>query len=309
MAIYGVDIVDHEELKHPFSDLADSPEEWRTIFAEALRRIESFLGRHDPFEVLAKTSTQLRANVAAKNEKMLTGDMTGVVNQILTEHAEVEILQALALMQTSNPKMVPASPGNLQRILPELTKSVLAFSRMQKERYPAGDEREHVIRKARLHTMYARRSFIKSDCETVVTTILRRFDDVALNEVGFRFSEMFAALIAVTEKIQKRHDVFFDHLRTALQAKTEEEVLSQIRFYCTISPVANRAWSICRHRCTSLQALRWGAFQLSELCNSWIYLLDKQDLRSELGGAALSFFEKLTIRRVDSRMPILSTCS
>jgi hypothetical protein len=296
MEIYGVDIVDQEKLRHPLSDLADSPEGWRAVFEEALHSITKFLAARDPFEILAKTSSQLRANVAAKKERLLAADVSGAVNQILTEAVEVEILQALALMQTSNPKRVPASPGNLEQFFPELTKSVFAFSRMQKERYPSDDEREHIIRKARLHTIYARNTFLKTDCETVVAAILRPVDDLALKQAGFRFSDMFAALISTGKKIENRLDLFLGHWRDALQAKSEKEALSHIHFYCRISPVANRAWSLCQNRCTSLQDLRWAAFQLSELCNSWIYTLHKKELRSDLGSAAVTFFEKIAIR-------------
>ncbi len=50
-----------------------------------------------------------------------------------------------------------------------------------------------------------------------------------------------------------------------------------------------------RH-CRTLEVMRWAAYQLSELCNRWIYTLDKQELRSEMGNGSVAFFEKIAIR-------------
>lgn len=192
--------------------------------------------------------------------------------------------------------MVPASPANMERLFPELGKLVFAFLQMQPHRYPVGDERDHVIRKVRAHTIYGRNSFLKSDCETIVPAIFRRFDDASLKESGFRFSDMFAALVAAGKKVEDRLNVFNDRYRAVHHAKSENEVLSHISFYCGIAPVAERAWSMGKRHCRTLEALKWAAFQLSELCNDWIYTLDKQELRSELGRESVVFFEKIAIR-------------
>jgi hypothetical protein len=296
MGIYGVRTLELEQLEHPFENLADSPEEWRAIFEATLQSISRFLASHDPFEILAKASSQLLANSFAKKEQIAVGNIVGAVKEILTEQAEVEILQALVLRQLSAAKLVPAAPSNLERFFSSLTKAPMAFVRMQAEQHPDDPEREHVLRSARLRTIYGRNSFLKSDCEIAVRGILERIDHVSFADTGFRFSEMFLALTAIAKKIESRLDEFFGHWRAAFRATSEKEVLVQIHFYCEISPAANRAWSMCKSRCTTLDAMKFAAYQLSELCNSWIYTLDKQELRNELGDIAISFIEKIAIR-------------
>lgn len=104
MGIYGVNTITFEGLEHPFGKLADSPEGWRRVFEESIGSIRGFLAARDPWAILARTSTQLLANVAAKREQVRAGNLSGAVNHVLTEPVDVEILQALALMQTSSPK-------------------------------------------------------------------------------------------------------------------------------------------------------------------------------------------------------------
>jgi hypothetical protein len=295
MPIHGVDTIDLDGLERPFSNLADSPEGWRSVFEKSLASIRCFLAARDPWAIVAKTSTQLLANTAARTKQVRDGDLSGAVKRVLSEAVEVELLLALALMQTSGPKKVPASPASMERLFPELGKAVFAFLQMQPAQYPAEDEREHVIRRARAHTLYSRNIFMKTDCEAIVPAIFRRFDDLALKELGFRLSEMFTALVAVGERVSRRVDVFRGHIRAAHRAESESEVLPHIQFFCEIEPVANRAWSMGEKHCRTVETLQWAAFQLSELCNTWIYRLDKQELRSELGDTAVAFFEKIAI--------------
>jgi hypothetical protein len=170
---------------------------------------------------------------------------------------------------------------------------------MQQTRYAETDERALLIRKIRLQTTYQRNSFLKSDCETVVPAILRRFDDLAEQETGFRFWQMYAALLAVVEKIRHRQIIFLDHWPQAREAETEAEVISQIEFYCSISNVVRRAWSLSERHCKSIDALKWAAFQLSQLCKSWIFTLPKAELRQELGDRTVEFFERISYKPGD----------
>ena len=54
----------------------------------------------------------------------------------LIEPTDLEILQALVLMQLSPGRMVPASPGSFERFFKDIAKTTYAFSRMQPPRYP-----------------------------------------------------------------------------------------------------------------------------------------------------------------------------
>ena len=182
------------------------------------------------------------------------------------------------------------------RFFTELPKLAYGFSGMQRTRYPDTDERAHLIRKVRLQTIYQRNSFIKSDCEAVVPAILRRFDDLAERETGYRFSQMFTALLAVAENVRQRQITFLAHWPQAREAETEAEVISHIEFYCGISKIVSRAWSLAKKHCTSLNALKWAAFQLSELCTSWMFTLQKPMLREEFGDHTVEFFERISYR-------------
>jgi hypothetical protein len=295
MTIYGVDELDPEKLKHPFATLADTPEEWRGIFNKSLQSIRTFLAAHDGFEVVAKCINQTIANAASKaeNPRWPEADYQPFM---LIEPAEVEILQALALMQISARKGIPASPGSMHRFLPEIPKCAYAFSQMLPLRYPDDREREHLIRKIRLQTMFHRNLFVREDCETVICSIFRPIDGLTIKEVGFPFSEMFSALIALAGKIEHRLNDYLDRCREGLKAKSEADALKSIEFFCSISAVARRAWNKCKKHCSTLDDFRWSAFQLSELCHSWPYTLDKRALRSEFGQGAVAFFERISLQ-------------
>lgn len=295
MVIDGVDEARLDDLKHPFSELADTPEEWRAIFNNSLRSIRTFLAGHDGVEILAKCVQQAMAGLASRKE-----NPRWVLEKYepfeLIEPAELEVIQSLFLMQTSPRRSVPASPGSIHRFLPEIPKCTYAFSRMQPIRYADNPEREFVISKIRLHTMLHRNLFVKEDCESIVHSIFRDIDGLTVKELGFAFSEIFAALIALAAKIEQRLNEYMDKAREGLQAKTEAEALKSIEFFCAVSPVAKRAWDKCRGRCSTLDHFRWGAFQLSELCHAWPYRLDTGELSRIFGEAAVSFFKSISLR-------------
>jgi hypothetical protein len=295
MTIYGVDEVDVEKLKHPFATLGDTPEEWRGIFGKSLQSIRTFLAAHDGFEVLAKCINQAMASAASKKENphWAEGDYEPFM---LIEPAELEIVQALVIMQVSPRKGIPASPGSMHRFLPEIPKCTYAFSRMQPLRYPENPERDHLIGKIRMQTMFHRNLFVKDDCETVVRSIFQRIDKLTVKEFGFAFSEMFSALIALAARIEQRLNEYLDRTRDGFKAESESDALKSIEYFCAISPVARRAWAKCKRHCTTLDDLRWGAFQISELCHGWPYILDKEELRSAFGEAAVAFFERISLR-------------
>ena len=295
MTIYGVDVLGPEGLRHPFADLANSPEEWRVIFTKSLQSIRTFLAIHDNFEVLAKCVNQVMAQAASKKEnpRWAQGDYQPFM---LTEPAELEVVQALALMQTSPRKGIPPSPRSMGRFLPEIPKCTHAFLEMQPFRNSDDPEHNHLIQKIRMHTMLHRNLFVKEDCEAVVQSIFRIIDGHSVAELGFAFSDMFAALIALNAKIEQRWHEYFRRSSAGRQAASEAEALNSIEFFCAISPTAKRAWARCKGLCTTLSDLQWGAFQLSDLCHAWPYMLDKAELRSAFGDPAIEFFRRISLR-------------
>jgi hypothetical protein len=295
MSIYGVGEVDLERLKHPFAALTETPEEWHAVFDNSLQSIRMFLAAHDSFELLSRCVSQVIANAAykEKNPRWLEGYYELF---LLIEPAELELIQALALMQLSPRKSIPAAPGSLHRFLSEIPKWTYAFSRMQPRRHPENPEREHLIHKVRAHTILRRNLFAEEDCETVVRSIFQHIDDMTVKELGFAISEMFSTMIVIANRIGQRLNEYLDRVRDGRNAKSEADALKSIEFFCTVSPVARRAWTMCKKHCTTLDHFRWAAFQLSELCHAWPYRLDIGELRSVYGEAAVEFFKMISIR-------------
>lgn len=297
MAMYGVDVIEPEILdtQHPFAELADTPDEWRSIFNKSVQDVRKFLAIHDGLAVIAKCTNQAMVIEASRKE-----NPRWFLDQYqpyeLIEPADIEILQALALMQVSPSKAVPASPGSMHRFLPEIPKCTFAFTRMQPPRYPDDPEREHLIGKLRMQTMRYRNLFVKEDCETVVLSIFSQIDALTEKELGFKFSEMFSTLTALASTIEQRLNDYTDKVRNGFKATSIADALSSIDFLCSISPVASRSWDKCKKSCRTIDDFRWSAFQLSELCHAWPYVLDKAVLRRTFGNGAVAFFEKLSIR-------------
>jgi hypothetical protein len=294
-SIHGADEVDLGSLKHPFADLAETPEEWRAVFSHALQFVRDFLATHDAFEVLSRSVYQV-SNILAARQENPRWPLEPMKPWEIMEPSELEVLQALALKQTSPRKKIPASPGNMQKFLSEFPKCSHSFSLMQPRRYPDDPERDRLIWRIRGYTVYERNIFTKEDCEAVVTSLLRRIDDVAFKELGFTPSIMFATLYAIAGKIEERARAYHEQIRAAYEAKSEIEALKAIEFFCSISSIARRVWSLCGRRCKSLDDYRWAAFQISELCHSWSHSLGVDELRTTYGDEVVRFIEQLSMR-------------
>ncbi len=199
-------------------------------------------------------------------------------------------------MQVSSRKRIPASPRSIHRFLSELPKCTFAFSRMQPSRYPDNPEREHLIYKFRTQTMLYRNLLDKEDCATVIPSIFRMIDKHTIRELGFAFSEMFSALVALAAKVEGRLNVYLDRGRDGFKADSEAKALKTIEFFVAISHVAARVSAKYKSHCTTLDLLRWSAFQLCEICYAWPFILDKAELRGEFGNDAVAFFERISLR-------------
>ena len=288
--ILGAGLLEPNTVKHPLSTLATSWNQWHSVFYESLHAIRQFASVRHPYSFLARCASLSITNEAYKdgNPGWYTEDY-GLYRLLGTP--DVEFLQALILTRNSTNKFIPTSPSNMKRLFELVAKCNYAFLRKNKSKYPNEPEIEDLIQKVRLQTILYRNHFSREDCETVVTEILRRIDDRSLDEFGFALSEMYSVLIAIGSKISDRFFYFHDQTEKARNATSEREALSFIEFFCSISPLANRAWSICRRRCNSVQDLQSASFQLSELTHDWIYTLDIEELMREFGAKVVSFLE------------------
>jgi hypothetical protein len=294
MTIDGVDVIDPDKLRHPFAGLADTPDEWRGIFGKSLNSIRAFLAMHDGLEVLAKCTNQVMASAAYKKENPHWPVGTYEPYELI-EPAELEIIQGLVLMQVSPQEYSCFACQHVPILVrsPEMRLRVLADAT---QRYIDNLEREHLLGKIRIHTMFHRNLFVKEDCEAVVRSIFRQIDHLTVKELGFAFSEMFLALTTLAADIERRLNEYLDRCREGSLATSEADARRSIDFFCAISPVAMRAWAKCKRHCTTLDDFRGGSFQLSELCHAWPYMLDKAELRSAFGEAAVTFFERISLR-------------
>lgn len=273
-------------MRHPLASLANSPKEWKIIFEETLARLCQFMAAREPFEVLARTAS-LRLWGDQPNSPAVP---TGI------EQADVEVLQAIALMQSSPIKHVPTSPRNFERIWPEVSKHVFAFAKMQPPLHQSDPAMEFVVGRVRMQTLYYRYLFTRTDCEDTVHAILSRMNDAALRELGASFSSAFAMLLSIVTIIEERITVFLNYMQDTWNAKDEGEALEAIRFFCQISPLAKRAWKLAEGRCTTLETLRWAGLQLCDISHSWMYTLKKSDLDATVGRDCVPFLERISLR-------------
>lgn len=293
--IHGVEEVDPGTLSHPFMNLAETADEWRVIFDQSIRFVRGFLAAHDSFEVLSRSVYQVIMGSAARRGNP-RWPLEPKEPWELIEPSELEVLQALALMQTCARKRVPSSPRHILNFLSEFPKCGYSFYGMQPRRYPDDPERDRLIARIRGYTAFERNIFTKEDCETVVLAMFKRFDDVAVKELGFSPASMFSILYAVAGRIEQRARSYVDQVRGGYRAKSQDEARRSIEFFCSISPTAKRVWSRCERRCKTLEDYQWAALQISELCHSWCHTLSADELRRDYGDGAVKFFEQISIR-------------
>jgi hypothetical protein len=292
--IPGAASLELEEIQHPLLGLAKTPAEWSPLFNDSLSVIKNFVSVRDGLEIVARSSSWWQDAAFKRREAILSGTFQKLELYEVIESAEIEVLQALTLMQA--PKAIPTSPGNFVRLWSKLAVNIAAFSGMQPARFPDDQARETVVRKVRSQTIHYRNLFQKEDCETVVVDIFRRIEDSAKAELGFSLSGLFETLLALVVEIMQRDVSFSEHVRGIRKAETIETALGIIEFFCVASPTVRKLWSRCKSRGVDLESIRAIGFQLSELCHSWIYSLDLNALREKFGAETVSVLEKLAIR-------------
>ena len=292
-AIPGAAVVSPENFDHPLNSLAVSPDEWEVLFGESLSVLQRLLSSRDCLSVLARC-----AALSAFNERREIESYSSVkgIDSLfpLLRQPQVEFLYALCLMQPCPSKKIPTSPRNTTKIINETVKCVHSFLQKQPPQYPNDADKEHVLRGVRAQTVYYRNRFSQNDCELVVSTILRAVDEHSTLELGFRLSEVFSFLCAIAEKIDKKLQVLLTHVIAAKDASSESAAIDEIDYFCSLSSLAKRTWSLWKNHCSGLNRLRFVAFQLSEFCYKWAYTIDLRELRDAFPRLDFSFFDKIS---------------
>ncbi|SMF73842.1 hypothetical protein SAMN06265365_14531 [Tistlia consotensis] len=261
--------------------------QWQKEFDDTRERIVNFLAARDPLAILARTAARhiMESTGPKAVDEPSVDDM---------EQVEVEIAQALILTGEGQRKNVPTSPRNFERHWKVMARHIHGFIRKQPEEH---DSLATVMvrRKARLQTLYYRNLFARNDCETVMLALLKRIDSQSEAALGYRLSDVFNAMIAVTNLVTDRLHINFSHIRTLMQSKSRSEILQELEFFRSQYPLADRCWRDRSDRFPDLEELRVAAFQMSEMAWPWVFRLKRSDLEEIMDSKIVDVLFHLSI--------------
>ena len=270
-------------------DEVQTPEHWAEEFETTGQKLRTFLLARDPYVVIAKTAMRKIMEGGRPHEG---SDGDGI------EQGEVEFLQALFLTLDSAPKLAPTSPGSFVRLWSTLSLHVASFLRRQ-PRDPEDGAAAFFARRVRLQTIYYRNLFDRQSCERTMLDLLARFDVVSEAELGRPLSQTYRQLFRLSELIEERFNRFVDQIRLLMTARDRATALRAIEFFCSISPLARRAWRYAEHRFDRLQELMNAGYQISELANPWVFTLPRETLLAEFDPAFVAVIDRLSMRPGD----------
>ncbi|WP_156527581.1 hypothetical protein [Bradyrhizobium stylosanthis] len=260
---------------------------WEEEYQKTQERLRAFLGARDPFVVLARTA----ARYIVESSKL------NIPNRL--EQSEVEIVQALLLLNGSIPKSVPTSPENFVRFWPLVSRNIHAFSRKQRvvpEKSEAGD---FVSRRARTQTLYYRNLFTRPDCERTLLGILTRFDGPSQQNLGYRISELFQAMVRIVDIVLERLLAFGLQQQTLRASTSHIEVVAAINFFRSAYPLAEKVWRDRTDEFVEIERLRYAGFQMSELAFPWAFTLTADKLNSEFPREIVEALYRLSLKPGD----------
>lgn len=261
--------------------------QWQEDFDHTRERLAAFLAARDPLVILARTA--MRHIVDSAMPKVGAEDSVNAMEQV-----EVEIAQALILKGDVRRRSVPTSPDNFMRYWTMMVRHIHGFIRKQSED-DTSPVASIVRRKARLQTLYYRNLFTRSDCEATLAALLKTIDSQSESSLGYRLSDLFSAMVAVTAMVTDRVEINFSHIRTLMQSKSRSEVLKEIDFFRSQYPLADRTWRDRGDRFQDLEELRFAGFQMSEMAWPWVFLLDRKGLEEKLGEKIVDVLFELSI--------------
>lgn len=287
-ALPGYDTLDFGSLKG-FTGTEDWPsEQWQSEFDSSLGRLTKFLKARDPFVVLARTAARFLTEQGPADEEARR-----------LEQPEVEITQALILMYGGSIRRVPSSPANLLRYWPLMARHIHSFIRMQRMSSTASDIEKMVSTRARLQTLYYRNLFTRADCISNLTKILKLIDIQSHSTLGYRLSDLFSAMVKMSDMVEQQLRVFAGHTVKLLSTNSLEELQKTISFFCSAYPTASMAWRDRGGRFNDIEELRGAAFQMSELAYPWVFTLRMADLNSTFSKEICDALYKLSLSRGD----------
>ncbi|SFJ00397.1 hypothetical protein SAMN05216304_10495 [Bosea sp. OK403] len=287
-ALPGYTTLDASTLKDLLGAEDLSPEQWQTEFYSSRDRLIEFLKARDPFVVLARTAARFLTEQGPPSE---------MAHRL--EQPEVEITQALILMYGGPIRRVPSSPSNLLRYWPLVGRHIHSFVRMQKSNSTSSDIEQMVASRARIQTLYYRNLFSREDCILHLSKILRIIDKRSIKDLGYRLSDLFTAMIRMSDIVAEQFHIFCRYIRKLLSTSSMEELQEAITFFCSAYPTASMAWRDRNSRFTDIESLRNAAFQMSELAYPWVFTVKKEDVDSGFSREISEALYKMSLSRGD----------
>lgn len=263
------------------ADEADDGLAPREAFDLNTQRLLSFLDSRDARLALSKTAHQciLETIVIGKPDPSI-------------ELGSLEILQALYLTRPPRLSRIPTAPGSFSRHWRVLGRMMSAFMAEQGEALDTENKTDVLIWRVRLQTMFYRFPFDQDVCAGIIGNILSRVD-VKVPQVK-PFAAQYTRLLGVSRLVSDRITEFYANCGEMLRAKTHEEVIARIEYFCARSAVAARLWARCRHQERSVRDLSHLGYQLSELATPWLFTLEKEELVSKFGDEILPLIERFS---------------
>lgn len=260
--------------------------DWEIEFGRSRSRLMSFLESRDPYVVLSRSAVRL-----------LTEPTTPGAELRRLEQAEVEMIQTLLLSSPASVRVVPTSPGNFVRFWPLMSRHVRAFIWQQNDSDQSASA--VVSRRARRQTLYYRNLFTRDDCERVMQGILGKVDRQSHEALGYRLSDLYRAMIRISDLVMDRLNVHRKYLGDLLHANNRSKIAAAIDFFLACSPLASRAWRDSTSKFADLKSLRDAGFQMSELTYPWVFTLPRKLLGSEFDPEIVEAIYNLSHRKGD----------
>jgi hypothetical protein len=288
--IPGYGLIEPHELSSPDSENW-TEEEWRSEFARTRDLIVTFLRVRDPFAVLAKTSMRHMLEVASQRPAEAQDSLPPL------EQGQVELVQALLLIEHGPYRRIPTSPDNFVRFWLLLRRHISAFIRKQPIMAATDPVVELISRRVRLQTIHYRNLFAREDCESTLLSLLARFDTISERELGHRLSDAYRSLLRILALVTERLEFFTKKIYDLHFSNDRQLISDAIAFFVEATPMAGRLWQWAGHRFTDLEGIKWAGYQISEMANAWIYTLPRALLASNFSPEMLDVIDRLSIKR------------
>ena len=266
-----------------FSNEHMSKKDSEVGFQTSLKTLEKFIQARNPNIILAKTAFQRRVEY---------GNSKGL-GESRIEQGQLEVLQALCLVQKKHRFKVPTAPNNFVKLWPLIALNLTSFLRKQTTPDNASAS---VISRIRTQTLYYRNIFDIDGCDAFINPILKSISSTDKKNLGFSLLDIWNDLKLLGELIGNRQNEFALHIVNLKKTTNVGKILESINFFKDANETTKRAYQFIDLNNHDLEYLHYVGYQLSELANTWIYTFSKNELLQHFSEKSVNAFFKLSIR-------------